>query len=67
MTREDILDIEKAKAYLDGLVKCTDEFGNDDWMIDFLECWLKFKTAMSAKYPNHHRFGNKYMKGQLGL
>lgn len=67
MTQEDILNIEKAKAYLDGLVKCTDEFGNDDWMLDFLDCWVRFKTAMSTKYPNHHRFGNKYMKGQLEL
>ena len=67
MTQEDTLQIEKAKAYLDGLVKCTDEFGNDDWMLDFLECWVSFKTAMSIKYRNHHRFGNKYMKGQLGL
>ena len=67
MKQEDKEQIEKAKAYLDGLVKCTDEFGDDDWTIDFLECWLRFKTAMSTKYPNHHRFGNKYMKGQLGL
>lgn len=67
MTQEDILQIEKAKAYLDGVVKCTDEFGNDDWMLDFLECWLSFKTAMSTKYRNHHNFGNKYMKEQLGL
>ena len=66
MTQRDILEINKAKAYLDGLVKCTDELDND-WMIDFLECWIRFKTAMSAKYPNHHSFGNKYMKGQLGL
>ena len=67
MTQEDILTIEKAKAYLDGLVKCTEEFGNDDWMLEFLDCWVRFKTDMSTKYPNHHRFGNKYMKGQLGL
>ena len=67
MEQKDILEINKAKAYLDGLIKCTNEFGNDDWLIDFLECWVKFKTAMSNKYPNHHHFGNKYMKGQLGL
>ena len=37
MTKDDILNIEKAKAYLDGLVKCTDKFGNDDWMLEFFE------------------------------
>ena len=67
MTQKDILEINKAKAYLDGLIECTNEFGNDDWMIEFLKRWIGFKTDMSLKYPNHHRFGNKYMKGQLGL
>ena len=62
MTQQDKLEIKKAKAYLDGLVKCTDEFGNDDWTLAFLRCWIDFKTHMSLKYPNHHRFGNKYMK-----
>ena len=65
MKKEDILEIEKAKLYLDGLVECTNEFGNDDWILEFLQCWVRFKTDMSLKYSNHHHFGNKYMKGHL--
>lgn len=67
MTQEEIKDIEEAKLYLDGLVICSNEFDDDDWILEFLQCWINFLTNMSLKYPKHHKFGNKYMHGQLDL
>lgn len=67
ITQEDIDCIEKAKAYLDGLVKYTQETNDDDWSLEFLKDWLHFKTNMSLAFKDAHVFGNKYMHEKLKI
>jgi hypothetical protein len=67
MISEEIKEIEKAKAYLDGLAKYTQETNDDDWEIEFLKDWLHFKTTMSLAFNEAHKFGNKHMHQTLGL
>lgn len=68
ITKEDIFDIEKAKAYLDGLLEYGKTTGDDDWFVFcFLQSLVNFKTSMNNKYPDAHHYGNKYMKEKLGI
>lgn len=65
ITEDTKLTIEKAKLYLDGLVKYSEETHEDEWVLIFLQSLLGFKTNMDFKYPDAHHFGNKYMREKL--
>lgn len=67
MMEEDVSNIEKSKAYLDGLVKYTKETNDDEWVLEFLKDWLHFKTNMSLAFRDAHAFANKHMHERLGV
>ena len=63
----DILDIKKAKLYLDGLLEYSSKVtpGYDDWIIPFLSTQVNFKTQLSLKCPEAHHYANKFIKKNL--
>ena len=71
MEEQHLLDFEKAKAYLDGLIKYSDEIGDDiensELLIEFLQNWLRFKNIMSFNFNAAHKFANKHMREVLNL
>lgn len=71
MREDDLLEIKKAQAYLDGLVKYADEAGNsienDEILVEFLQNWLRFKINMSLKLKTASKFANKHMREVLNL
>lgn len=65
MKEADKLDVKKAKLYLDGLAAYTEETGDNDWTLPFLENQLDFKTKMSARYHQAHITANAYVREHL--
>lgn len=67
ITETEKLDIKKAKLYLDGLMEYSSKvnFGYDDWIIPFMFSQIKFKTDVSLKCLEAHRYANKFVKENL--
>ena len=63
----DKLDIKKAKLYLDGLMEYSSKVnpGYDDWIIPFLSNQITFKTDLSLKCFEAHKYANKFVKENL--
>lgn len=63
----DALNIKKAKLYLDGLMEYSSKVNPnyDDWVIPFLSTQIKFKTNLSLKCAEAHKYANKFVKENL--
>ena len=61
------LDIKKAKLYLDGLMEYSSKVnpGYDDWLLPFLFTQVDFKTQLSLKCSEAHKYANKFVKRNL--
>ena len=67
ITEADKLNVKKAKLYLDGLMEYASKVnpGYDDWIISFMSSQVKFKTDVSLKCSEAHRYANEFVKKNL--
>ena len=67
VTETDKLNIKKTKLYLDGLMEYSSNVnpGYDDWIIPFMSSQIKFKTDVSLKCLEAHRYANEFVKKNL--
>lgn len=63
----DSLNIKRAKLYLDGLLEYSSKVnpGYDDWVIPFLSTQVDFKTQLSLKCLEAHKYANEFVKKNL--
>lgn len=63
----DKLTIKKTKLYLDGLLEYSSKVkpGYDNWIIPFLSSQVNFKTNLSLKCPDAHKYANKFVNENL--